>query len=151
MSVDCPDTQVHRLKRRLKTEQEGFESPLPFGDTVFKTDAWKTNSSEYKDLPEAKTTVYKTAYKENPKQGKNVTSKKSPDLAEIIAIWPQLPSAFRSAIVAIVRTSSAIRGRNIWKHRRHWSDKQIGQFIVGKLKLRHSVALSLRVVFLNLF
>ena len=38
------------------------------------------------------------------KQGKNDTQNLPADLAEIIAVWPQLPEAIRSAIVAIVRS-----------------------------------------------
>jgi len=63
----------------------------------------KSKTSESNDLSEAKSSAYKPAYKENQKKGENVTSKLPPDLAEIIAVWPQLPSAIRSAIVAIVR------------------------------------------------
>jgi len=34
------------------------------------------------------------------KQGEIDTSELSPDLAEIVAVWPKLPSAIRSAIVS---------------------------------------------------
>ena len=40
------------------------------------------------------------------KQGEIDTSELPPDLAEIVDIWPQLPEAIRSAIVAIVRSSN---------------------------------------------
>ena len=41
----------------------------------------------------------------SPKQGEIDTSALPSDLAEIVAAWPELPSAIRSAIVAIVSTS----------------------------------------------
>ena len=94
------------FKHRLKTEQEGFEPTLPVRVKRFsKPSPKKPNSGGNNDLSEAKTTAYKPAYKEIQKQGENVTSKLSPDLAEIVAVWPVLPDAIRSAIVTIVRAS----------------------------------------------
>jgi hypothetical protein len=64
----------------------------------------KTNKG--KNLQTHQTRAYKPAYKGNPKQREIDTSKLSADLAEIVRIWPDLPPAIRSAIVAIVRASS---------------------------------------------
>ena len=41
----------------------------------------------------------------SPKLPKMDTSELSPDLAEIVQRWPQLPDAIRSVIVAIVKAS----------------------------------------------
>ena len=58
-----------------RTEQEGFEPPLPFGKTVFKTVAFKKyKSHENKVLQEAQSTAYKLAYKEKTKKERKIVS-----------------------------------------------------------------------------
>jgi len=42
---------------------------------------------------------------QDPKPGEMDTAELAPDLAEIIAAWPGLPEAIRSAILAAVRAS----------------------------------------------
>jgi len=63
------------------------------------------NHNQNKDLSKPETTAYKPAYKENTKTAENQAQNLSPDLAEIVAAWSQLPEAIRSAIIAIVRAS----------------------------------------------
>jgi hypothetical protein len=41
---------------------------------------------------------------ESPKQGRNNTSELSPDLAEIVALWPELPGHIKAAIGALIQT-----------------------------------------------
>jgi hypothetical protein len=55
-------------------------------------------------LQEAETSAYKAAYKENPKTGENQPENLPPDLAEIVAVWPELPEHIKEAIRALVRT-----------------------------------------------
>jgi len=40
----------------------------------------------------------------SPKQGKIDTSKLPSDLAEIVAVWPELPEHIKAAIKALVQT-----------------------------------------------
>ncbi len=98
----------HYCQRSLRPEHEGFESSVSFGTTVFRPSLEKSKSGEDKDLSETQFAAYKPAYKENQIEGENFTSKLPPELSEIMAIWPELPSATRSAIVAIVRASSEL-------------------------------------------
>ena len=72
---------------------------------VYSPSLEKSNSCDDSDLSEAQSTAYKPAYKENPKTGEIDTSKLSPELTEIITVWPKLPEAIRSAILAIVMVS----------------------------------------------
>ncbi len=43
----------------------------------------------------------------SPKQGKIDTSELPPDLAEIVAVWPELPAHIKAAIKALVQTHNA--------------------------------------------
>ena len=66
-----------------------------------------TKHSKNKGLGQDKTGAYKPAYKENPKtaqkQGKIDTSELPADLAEIVAVWPELPVHIKAAIKALVQ------------------------------------------------
>ena len=63
------------------------------------------NTEKTKTCKTAKTQLTPQLTPKSQKQGEIDTKKLPPDLAEIVAVWPQLPPAIRSAIVAIVRTS----------------------------------------------
>jgi hypothetical protein len=62
------------------------------------------DNTETNEKPKTKWTPQWTP--KSSKQGKIDTSELTPDLAEIVTAWPQLPDTIRSAIVAIVRTST---------------------------------------------
>jgi hypothetical protein len=57
-----------------------------------------------KDLPQVNTGDYKPAYKNNPETAENQAQNLPDDLAEIIAIWPELPEHIKEAIEALVQT-----------------------------------------------
>ena len=66
------------------------------------------NDSKDKDLQRQQSGDYKPAYKQNPKTAENQakidTSELSPDLAEIVAVWPELSGHIKAAIKALVQT-----------------------------------------------
>jgi len=66
------------------------------------------NNKENKDLQRTETSAYKPAYKENSKtaekQGKIDTSELPDHLAEIVAVWPELPEHIKAAIKALTQT-----------------------------------------------
>jgi cytochrome c1 len=56
-----------------------------------------------KKLPEAQSTAYKPAYKDNSKTAQNQAVYLPHTLAEIVAACPQLPDVIHSAIIANTR------------------------------------------------
>ena len=52
----------------------------------------------------AKTQLTPQLTPESPKQGQIDTSELPPDLAEIVAVWPELPAHIKAAIKALVQT-----------------------------------------------
>jgi hypothetical protein len=58
-----------------------------------------------KDLRCTQTGAYKPAYKKIPKTAETQSENLSPDLTEIVAVWPELPEHIRAAIKALVQTS----------------------------------------------
>jgi hypothetical protein len=40
----------------------------------------------------------------SPKQGENQAADLPPDLAEIVAVWPELPEHIKAAIKALIQT-----------------------------------------------
>jgi len=61
--------------------------------------------NENKDLQQTKTSAYKPAYKEYPKTGENQPKNLPSDLAEIAAVWPELPEHIKQAIKALIKTA----------------------------------------------
>ncbi len=80
----------------------GFEPPT-HGFSVRCTK--NTNPDKTKTCETSKEQLTPQLTPETQKQGKNDTLELPADLAEIVRCWPKLPSAIRSAIVAIVRSS----------------------------------------------
>jgi len=93
-----PKNRVFNTPGRIRTCDLRIRNPLREND----------NSSDNKDLQSAAITAYKPAYKDNPKiesnQDKNDTQNLPPDLAEIVAIWLELPGHIKAAIKALVQT-----------------------------------------------
>jgi hypothetical protein len=58
-----------------------------------------TNDKQDKDLQQDETGAYKPAYKKNPKTAENQAQELPSDLAEIVAVWPQLPEHIYDQVV----------------------------------------------------
>jgi len=48
-----------------------------------------------------------TTLQKNPQKDQNEQQKMSPDLAEIVGVWPQLPEHTKAAIKALVQTNTS--------------------------------------------
>jgi len=87
------------------TEQEGFEPPLPERVKRFsRPSPENSNCGKKKDLQSQANGAYKPAYKERPKTTKNRSQNLPDDLAEIVALWPELPVHIKAAIKALIQT-----------------------------------------------
>ena len=57
-----------------------------------------------KDLPNAESVVDRKTDSQNTNQAENLPQNLPPDLAEIVAVWPELPEHIKAAIKALVGT-----------------------------------------------
>lgn len=57
-----------------------------------------------KDLQQTESGAYKPAYKQNPKTAEKQAQKLPDDLAEIVAVWPEIPKHIKAAIKALIQT-----------------------------------------------
>ncbi|MFH1716534.1 MAG: hypothetical protein ABIF19_04220 [Planctomycetota bacterium] len=62
-------------------------------------------SSNIKDLQQAQKGAYKPAYKKSQKTAGSLPQDIPAELAEIVAIWPDLPVHIKAAIKALVQTT----------------------------------------------
>ncbi len=58
-----------------------------------------------KNLRDVQKGAYKPAYKKILKTAETQSENLSPDLTEIVAVWPELPEHIKAAIKALVQTS----------------------------------------------
>ena len=63
-----------------------------------------TKPSKNKGLGQDKTSAYKPAYKNFPKTAENQSQDIPLELAEIVAVWAELPVHIKAAIKALVHT-----------------------------------------------
>jgi len=75
--------------------------------TVSKPLPENNKTSQTKDLEQGQTGAYKPAYKENPKTGQNDPAPLPADLAEIVAVWPELPEHTKTEIKALIQTHNS--------------------------------------------
>jgi hypothetical protein len=68
----------------------------------------KCKPCDNSDLDDAEKGDYKPAYKKSPKAAGNQLWDMPPELAGIVAVWPELPVHIKAAIMALVQT--AIQG-----------------------------------------
>ena len=93
-----PKNRVFNTPGRIRTCDLRIRNPLNQNDKLLKSKELQTQGSG----------AYKPAYKDNPKidsnQDKNDTQNLPPDLAEIVALWLELPGHIKAAIKALVQT-----------------------------------------------
>jgi len=82
------------LLKHLQTAVR-LRSPQPQNDNILAD----------KDLQQPDTSAYKPAYKKVQKTAGNHPQSLPTELAEIVAVWPELPAHIKAAIKALVQTS----------------------------------------------
>ena len=89
-------------QRLNRMGRSGFEPPTHGFSVRCSTPVNIDTASDYENVTNKLTPNLTPKHQ---KQGEIDTSRLSDDLAEVIEMWPKLPDAIRSAIVAIVRAS----------------------------------------------
>ena len=93
-----------------RTEQEGFEPPLPVRIKRFSKPSPKNhNNSKNNDLANTQSGAYKPAYKENPKTAQNQTEDN--DLELVVNSWLKLPEHIKAAIKTLIEGSLRNEGK----------------------------------------
>ncbi|MFC1675560.1 hypothetical protein ACFL3G_00685 [Planctomycetota bacterium] len=74
-------------------------------DPLIKSQLHKNSKdSKSKDLEQEQLPTVAPAYKQNPKTAENEPAELPSDLAEIVAVWPELPENIKVAIRALIQT-----------------------------------------------
>jgi hypothetical protein len=75
---------------------------------------YNINDYKNKDLLHAESSDYKPAYKQDSKKQENSLQNLPPDLAEIVAVWPELPEHIKAAIKVLkLITKKAIKSSSL--------------------------------------
>ena len=90
--------------RNLPIRLRGLE-PLTFGSVDRRSK--NTNPDKIKTCETAKEQLTPQLTPKSQKQGEIDTSELPADLAEIVAVWPQLPEHIKAAIKALAQTHKA--------------------------------------------
>ncbi|MBN1546923.1 MAG: hypothetical protein JW902_09710, partial [Syntrophaceae bacterium] len=85
-----------------KAEEKGFEPLVPYGTTVFKTVAINSQGPLKQRLTDTQSEDLQTSLQKNSENDQNRDDVLPDDLADIVALWPELPEHIKAAIKALV-------------------------------------------------
>ncbi len=111
MSPWLPEGMRQRLPAR--TASSNGRCRIRTYDRLIKSQLAKGHKdNKDSELGQSEETTVVPAYRNSQKTDQNSTGIASPDLADIVAAWPELPDAIRSAILTLVQAS-----RGEWRER----------------------------------